>query len=110
MIGPNSHLLDVAEGEGGLSIDADGGLGHNLRGVGGGQVDFFVFIAVVAQAELDRFGGLTILTSLTLSDEIVLGLEFDSLSARQESEGGENGHREECYFHFDGCEVAAWAW
>jgi hypothetical protein len=109
LIGPSSDLLDVSKGEGGLSIDADGGLGHNLRGVGGAQVDFFIFISVVAQAELDRFGGLTILTDLTLSDEIVLGLEFNSLSG-QESEGGENGHREKCYFHYDRCEVAAWAW
>ena len=92
-------MLDVSKSEGGLSIHADSGLGHDLRGVGGAQVDFFVGAAVIGQAHLDRFGGLTILTSLTLSDEIVLGLEFDSLSARQESEGGENGHREECYFH-----------
>ena len=90
--------MDVSKSEGGLSIHADSGLGHDLRGVSGAQVDILVGAAVIGQAHLDRFGGLTVLTSLTLCDKIVAGLELNSLSGH-ESEGGENGHREELYFH-----------
>ena len=99
MIGPRCQLLDVSKSEGGLSIDADSGLGNDLRGVGGAQVDFLVGTAVIAQAHLDRFGGLTVLTSLTLCNKVVLGLKSNSLSCVDESESGENGHREELYFH-----------
>ena len=71
LIGPRCQLLDVSKSKGGLSIDADSGLGHDLRGVGGAQVDILVGTAVIAQAHLDRFGGLSVLTSLTLCNSVV---------------------------------------
>ena len=92
MIGPRCQLLDVSKSKGGLSIHADSGLGHDLRGVSGAQVDILVGAAVIGQAHLDRFGGLTVLTSLTLCNKVVLGLKSNSLSCVDESESGENGN------------------